>query len=556
MEAGRNFENPSRLGLLFLSNSFIAHPFSRCRVCALCARPLASCSKYRRLEKRKSRLAAYLPPVESLNSLHFPPSLAAPRPFRAFPPPLAGFGSKFRTARPPPFALRNGWQMPEVPRIRRLMRVPVVRLTVILLTLVLAWPSSALSQAPSSPVPSTARREVRVGAPGIPAALDPATALEGTLPLIAHQVFDTLVAYREGTTDVEPALATRWSVSRDGLTWSFTLRDGVRFHDGTPLTSADVVASFMRQLRPDASGTSVVWSALFRGTPGVVRDVRAPDPRTVQIVLLQPYAPLVTVLAHPGLGVVKSVTGGDGTARLIGTGPYRVVDASAERLALEAVPGYWAAPPKSERLVFLEVGGDDQAEAELDARTIDIWFPPGPPRRTEGALSLPGLRVGYLAFQTEKVPFSRKKLRQAVAAALDPVVIGVALEGAAVPLPSFLPPGVWAPVTAGDPHLLLFPLSTTEVASKGPRTLNFSFYRNPTLDGMLIRASQLTFRTERQRLYHRAQFLLAQELPWLPIYVRLNWAVARGDVHGLRLHPTGFSRLDTVTLEAAPGAER
>src|SRR2546425_2388548 len=206
MEAGRNFENPSRLGLLFLSNSFIAHPFSRCRVCALCARPLASCSKYRRLEKRKSRLAPYLPPVESLNSLHFPPSLAAPRPFRAFPPPLAGFGSKFRTARPPPFALRNGWQMPEVPRIRRLMRV---RLPVILLTLVLAWPSSALSQAPSSPVTPSARREVRVGAPGIPAALDPATALEGTLPLIAHQVFDTLVAYREGTTDVEPALATR-----------------------------------------------------------------------------------------------------------------------------------------------------------------------------------------------------------------------------------------------------------------------------------------------------------------------------------------------------------
>ena len=522
------------------------------------------------------------------------------------------------------------------------MRVTVVRLPVILLTLVLAWPSSALSQAPSSPVPSGARREVRVGAPGIPAALDPATALEGTIPLIAHQVFDTLVAYGEGTTDVEPALATRWSVSRDGLTWSFTLRDGVRFHDGTPLTSSEVVASFARQLRPDASATAVVWSALFRGTPGVVRDVRAPDPRTVQIVLLQPYAPLVTVLAHPGLGVVKSVTG-DGTARLIGTGPYRVVDASPERLALEAVPGHWAARPKSERLVFLEVAGDDQAEAELDARTIDIWFPSGPPRRTEGALSLPGLRVGYLAFQTEKVPFSRKKVRQAVAAALDPVVIGVALEGAAVPLQSFLPPGVWArregspllggsrravktlladggwsdaftpmllvpaevspvnlpkvaeaiqvalgaqniqlaprtepldaarailqkgdydlalleaPVTAGDPHLFLVPLSTTEAASKGPRTLNFSFYRNPALDGMLIRASQLTFRAERQRLYQRAQFLLAQELPWLPIYVRLNWAVARGDVHGLRLQPTGFSRLDTVTLEAAPGAVR
>src|SRR5437870_9714398 len=270
--------------------------------------------------------------------------------------------------------------MPEVPRIRRLLRVLVVRLPVIILTLVLAWPSSALSQAPGSPLPTSARREVRVGALGIPAALDPATALEGTLPLIAHQVFDTLVAYHESTTDVEPALATRWSVSRDGLTWSFTLRDGVRFHDGTPLTSAEVVASFMRQLRPDASGTAVVWSALFQGTPGVVRDVRAPDPRTVQIVLLQPYAPLVTVLAHPGLGVVKSVTGGDGTARLIGTGPYRVVDASPERLALEAVPGYWAAPPRSERPASPEVGGAARAGPEPARGTPAIWFPRGGPR--------------------------------------------------------------------------------------------------------------------------------------------------------------------------------
>ena len=523
------------------------------------------------------------------------------------------------------------------------MRVSVVCLPVIVLTLVVAWPSSTRSQAPTSPAPTSTRRELRVGAPGVPATLDPATALEGTVPLIARQVFDTLVGYREGTTDVEPGLATRWHVSRDGLTWSFTLRDGVRFEDGTLLTSADVAASFERQLRPDAVGTAVVWSALFRGTPGVVKEVKAPDPHTVQIVLVQPYAPLVTLLAHPGLGIVKTVTGGDGTARLIGTGAYRVVDASAGRLALEAAPGYWAAPPKSERLVFLEIGGDEQAEAELDARTLDVWFPPGPPQRTEGALSLPGLRVGYLAFQTEKEPFSRRKVRQAVAAALDPVAIGVALERAAVPLQSFLPPGVWArregspvlggsrravrtllteggwsaahkptllvpsaespvnvpkvaeaiqvalgaqsiqlalrterfdaayamlqrgehdvalleaPVIAGDPHLFLFPLSTTEAAIKGPRALNFSFYRSPALDGALIRASQLTFRAERARLYQRAQVLLAQELPWLPIYVRLNWALARGDVHGLRLHPTGFHRLDTVTLGIPPGSAR
>ena len=86
------------------------------------------------------------------------------------------------------------------------------------------------------------RRELRIGVPGVPTLLEPAAALDGPMPLIARQVFDTLVQYRQGSTDVEPALATRWAVSRDGLTWSFTLRNGVTFHDGTPLTAAEVVA--------------------------------------------------------------------------------------------------------------------------------------------------------------------------------------------------------------------------------------------------------------------------------------------------------------------------
>jgi peptide/nickel transport system substrate-binding protein len=516
---------------------------------------------------------------------------------------------------------------------------PVPRRAALLVALVLACAPEVFAQGLQANVPPGIRREVRIGIPGLPAVLDPAMAIEGAIPLVLRQVFDTLVAYREGTTDVEPALATRWNVSRDGLVWSFTLRDGVKFHDGAPLTAPEAAASFERLMRAEA-GPPAAWASLFRGTPGVVKEVRAPDARTIQIVLVQPYAPLLTALAHPALGLAR----GSDPARPIGTGPYRVVDATAGRLALEAVPGHWAGPQKSERLVLLDVATDDEAEAELDAKTLDIWFPAAPPRRVEGALSVPGLRVGYLAFQTEKEPFSRKKVRQAVAAALDPAVIGVELERAAVPVQSFLPPGVWArregspilggspetvkmllaagggwpngfratllvlaetapvdlpklaevlelvlgaaeipvevrveaadvaraaaqkgehdlalveaPVVGGDPHLFLFPLSTSEAAMKGPRALNFSFYRNGKLDDVLIRASQLAFRPERQRLYRRAQAVLAEELPWIPIYVRLHWALVRADVRGLRLHPTGFHRLDTVTLEVAPGGPR
>jgi ABC-type transport system substrate-binding protein len=98
-----------------------------------------------------------------------------------------------------------------------------------------------------------------------------------------------------------------------------------------------------------------------------------------------------------------------------------------------------------------------------------------------------------------------------------------------------------ATVVGGDPHL-----STSEGVAKGPRALNYSFYRNPRLDDALIRASQLAFRVERQRLYHRAQAMLAEEMPWIPLYVRLQWALVRPEVKGLRLHPTGLHRLDTL----------
>ncbi len=474
-------------------------------------------------------------------------------------------------------------------------------------------------------------QELRVGVETIPAILDPATALEGPVPFIARQVFETLVQYRDETSDVEPALATHWAASRDGLTWNFTLRSGVRFHDGTPLTAQLVVASFERP--------NEVWPGLLRGFPGVVKEVRAPDPKTVQIRLVQPYAPLLTVLAHPGLSVVLAVPGEGGATRWLGTGPYRIDEVTGGRIALEANPDYWAGPPGVQRIVLVEMESDAQAEAELNAGTLHLWFPSRPPRQKTGAVSVPGWQVGLLAIQTEKQPFARKQVRQALAAALDPSLLGVAVEDGALPLQSFLPPGVWgrrdgppillgdpegakrlltqagfpqgiaatllvressgaiddtrvadsirvaveragialtirreppqvlsqlaqhgdhelllteAQVEGGDPHLFLYPLSTSEGAEGGPTRLNLSFYRNLRLDDLLIRASQLAFRPERLRLYQRAQAVLADELPWIPLYVRLHWAVARPEVRNLRMHPSGFHRLNRVRLGSSP----
>lgn len=477
---------------------------------------------------------------------------------------------------------------------------------------------------------------LRVGLSSISTSLDPATALEGPVSIIARQMFDTLVQYRDVTSDIEPGLATQWTVSRDGLVWTFKLRDGVRFQDGTSLTAQQVVESLARVIQPDAPhapSPNVAAPRLVRGTPGVIKEIRAVDARTVQIGLLLPYAPLPAVLAHPAFSIVQVSSLGQ---RWVGTGPFAMTEASPGRVVLDANPSHWAGTPRSTRLIFVETGEDARAEAMLEAQAVDVILPSTAPTRLSGVLSVPSWRIGYLALQTEKDPFRQARARRAVASALDSSLLAPAVSEVGVPLLSFLPLGVWgrrdgpplleanaanakkllaeagfprgtsaglligdggkradqsrvaeairaslapagvsvpiqiespeaalqlartgqhqmalleARVEAGDPHFLLYPLSSSEGATKGSAVTNMSFYRNRALDDLLIRASQVSFRPERQRLYFRAQAMLAEEMPWIPVYVRLHWGVARADVRNLRLHPSGNPRFDRVWID-------
>src|SRR5262249_38744758 len=145
---------------------------------------------------------------------------------------------------------------------------------------------------------------------------------------------------------------------------------------------------------------------LLRGAPGVIKDILTPDPRTVQINLLLPYAPLLTVLAHPVFSIVQPTTG---ATRWVGTGPFAFGEQGAGRLVLDANAAYGAAPPRSPRVVLVEAPDQGKAEADLDARSLDLLLPAGTPLRMQGALSLPSWRIGYLAIHTEKDPWRRRK---------------------------------------------------------------------------------------------------------------------------------------------------
>jgi peptide/nickel transport system substrate-binding protein len=488
--------------------------------------------------------------------------------------------------------------------------------------------------------------ELRVGVPRLPASADPAALAAPSDLMLARLVYQGLVAAGERG-EVEPALAAGWSVSRDGLTWTFRLRPDAVLHDGSPLTAAEVAAALARHLSPDegrdagpAASPGPAAAPLFRGPARLVRDVRAPDPGHVVFQLAEPHAPLLGALAHPAFAV--AVPARDGSGRWHGTGPFRPVTREADRLVLEAVRPPRGAAPRVDRVVAVEIADDAAGLAELGpGGGLDLFVAQAPPGW--GGLGLqvvtgPTSRVGWLALRTDRGPFSVRLVRQALSLALDPALLEPALGRWAVAHAALLPPGLGPPrgararafdpgrarrllteagavdsqvildvpepgpgpdllrladavrlslaaaglaaeVRAGapglgaaaraaaagvdgdlallevqpplpDPHALLAPLLSIGAAPPAGTT-NVARYRSPVAEGILVRASQLGFRPERLRLYERLDRLVAEDVPYLPLYARLTWLVARPGVRGLTVDPAGLHRLERAWVDEA-----
>ncbi|MFW6306664.1 MAG: ABC transporter substrate-binding protein, partial [Bacillota bacterium] len=131
--------------------------------------------------------------------------------------------------------------------------------------------------------------------------LDPIQETDGESFKVAQQIFDTLVQYEPDNTDVIPALAKEWEVSDDGTVWTFNLREGVEFHDGTPFNAEAVVFNFERWLFEDHEyhfgGEFPYVRYQFGGFPGIVKEINAVDEYTVEFVLNKPQGPFLNNLA-------------------------------------------------------------------------------------------------------------------------------------------------------------------------------------------------------------------------------------------------------------------
>jgi peptide/nickel transport system substrate-binding protein/oligopeptide transport system substrate-binding protein len=271
-----------------------------------------------------------------------------------------------------------------------------------------------------------------------PATLDPARVRDIYGLSVSQQIFDGLVRFDQ-TLTIVPALAEFWKASRDGLTWTFTLRKGVRFHHGREVTADDVVYSFTRLVDPAVkSAAADVFGAIrgareFRaGAATRVEGLVALDRHTVQVTMAESFAPFVSMLA---VGYAKIVPrdvverdpAGFGT-HPVGTGPFRFRrwDRGKE-IVLEANTAYFDGAPRLDRVVYRMYPGkawDTVYDEFLRGQLEDSWVPTADYARivrnpAHLYVKRPNFSLRFYGFNTRIAPFGDRRVRQAVVHALD-----------------------------------------------------------------------------------------------------------------------------------------
>ena len=185
--------------------------------------------------------------------------------------------------------------------------------------------------------------------------LDPPLIEDSVSYNIAGNIFEGLVRYKGETAIIEPALATSWDVSKDGLRWTFNLRKNVTFHDNTPLNAEAVLFSFLRQMdekHPFYSKDFLYKDVVF----SYVESLKSLDENTIQFILSQPYSPFLHLLTMPPAAIVSpdavKKSPKDFGSKPVGSGPFRVVEWTDRDLVLEPFHEYWGGRPYLGRVVI------------------------------------------------------------------------------------------------------------------------------------------------------------------------------------------------------------
>lgn len=309
-------------------------------------------------------------------------------------------------------------------------------------------------------------------AEGSPLSFNPHVSNSGvTLDASARPLYDRLLEVNPNTLTLEPALASKWQISEDGLTYTLTLRQGVTFHQTpwfTPtrtLNAEDVVFTYARQLdllhpyHQVSGGDYPYFYSL--GQDQLIKRVYAKDPQTVVFELNQPNASFLATLASD-YAVILSAEYADqmlkaGTpalldSRPVGTGPFRFKEyRHNEFIRYLRHPGYWGGEARIEQLVYDITPRSSKRLAKLLTGECDVMSTPVASQlsviKQHPDLNLSvqsGMNVAFLALNTRKPPFNDIKVRQAIASAInvDNLLQAVYFD-TGLPANSLLPPLSW-----------------------------------------------------------------------------------------------------------------
>ena len=270
---------------------------------------------------------------------------------------------------------------------------------------------------------TTTKREIVIGQSGDVSRLDPHMSGAANDIAVSFNLFDTLVN-RHADNRLYPALATEWKLVNP-TTWQFILRPNVMFHNGDPLTAADVKFSIERTYDPKAKTyVASVFSTVER--------VETPSASTVQIVTKKPDPLLPARLAFYGGQIIprsyfERVGADEFNAKPVGSGPVRFVSwVKDDRLLLDATPGYWGGKPEADRFAFRPIPDTAARIAALLRGEVDLItrLPPDhvetvarhSTTRVEGALYA-GLYV--LVVDSRRPPLDDPRVKQALSLAID-----------------------------------------------------------------------------------------------------------------------------------------
>ncbi|MDR8019543.1 ABC transporter substrate-binding protein [Nesterenkonia aerolata] len=290
-----------------------------------------------------------------------------------------------------------------------------------------------------------------------PTSLDPALSVDTETERVCRQIFETLLGVDRDTGSTAPLLAEEWDVSDDGLRYTFTLRDGVLFHDGTTCDAAAVVANIERWGRLDQlygqgnieRSPTLAFVSVFGGfldDPACMMDsVEAEDERTVILTLNEPIVYLPQALTMPAFSiaspeVLSDTDPGLVSRRPVGTGAYRWMpseDSEGSEIALEAFEDYWDGAPEISRVEVRALPRSFDRLRELQRGRLDVYdyitADNLRPLVQSGRLILQRdpFSVLYIGFNLNHPVLDDLRMRQAVAHAIDrtPLVDRFFLDG-------------------------------------------------------------------------------------------------------------------------------